>query len=85
MLTEPTAAERNVLGAMPYSTNHAQLHTDESVLPHHRGPARRGTTGCPTATTAGPRQLRHHPADAAGRHRRFLVTLGGSDLVDPAP
>ena len=35
MLAEPTAAERTVLGAMPYSTNHAQLHTDESVLPRH--------------------------------------------------
>jgi uncharacterized protein len=29
MLAEPTAAERAVLGAIRYSTNHAQLHTDE--------------------------------------------------------
>ena len=36
LLAEPTTAERAVLGAMPYSTNHAQLHTDESVLPRHR-------------------------------------------------
>ena len=36
MLAEPTTAERAVLGAIPYSTNHAQLHTDESVLPRHR-------------------------------------------------
>ena len=36
MLAEPTAAERMVLGAIPYCTNHAQLHTDESVLPRHR-------------------------------------------------
>ena len=33
MLAEPTAAERMVLGAIPYSINEAQLHTDESVLP----------------------------------------------------
>ena len=36
MLAEPTDAERAVLGAIPYCTNHAQLHTDESVLPRHR-------------------------------------------------
>ena len=35
MLAEPTDAERAVLGAIPYCTNHAQLHTDESVLPRH--------------------------------------------------
>ncbi|MDT5185590.1 MAG: uncharacterized protein QOI29_3748, partial [Mycobacterium sp.] len=33
MLAEPTATERAVLGAIPYCANHAQLHTDESVLP----------------------------------------------------
>src|SRR5689334_19846634 len=36
MLAEATEAERAVLGAIPYCTNHAQLHTDESVLPRHR-------------------------------------------------
>ena len=40
MLAEPTAAERMILGAIPYSTNQAQLHTDESVLPrNHRARA----------------------------------------------
>jgi predicted NAD/FAD-binding protein len=40
MLAEPTSAERMVLGAIPYTTNQAQLHTDESVLPrHHRARA----------------------------------------------
>jgi predicted NAD/FAD-binding protein len=36
MLTQPSAAQREVLGAMTYTTNHAQLHTDESVLPTRR-------------------------------------------------
>ena len=36
MLAEPTDTERSVLGAIRYSTNQAQLHTDESVLPRHR-------------------------------------------------
>ena len=44
MLAEPTDAERAVLGAIPYCTNHAQLHTDESVLPRHwPGAGRHGT------------------------------------------
>ena len=33
MLAEPTAAQREVLGAIHYSRNTAQLHTDTSVLP----------------------------------------------------
>ena len=33
MLAEPTPAEREVLGAIPYQPNEASLHTDESVLP----------------------------------------------------
>ena len=36
LLDDPTPSERAVLGAIPYSTNRAQLHTDESVLPRHR-------------------------------------------------
>jgi DUF1365 family protein len=34
MLAEPTPLQREVLSAMPYSPNTAQLHTDTSVLPH---------------------------------------------------
>jgi DUF1365 family protein len=33
MLAEPTATQRDVLTAMPYSTNTVLLHTDTSVLP----------------------------------------------------
>ena len=36
MLAEPTAAQREVLAAMTFSPNTAQLHTDTSVLPRHR-------------------------------------------------
>ncbi|BBZ31855.1 NAD(P)/FAD-dependent oxidoreductase [Mycolicibacterium confluentis] len=35
LLDQPTEWERAVLGAIGYSTNHATLHTDESVLPRH--------------------------------------------------
>jgi predicted NAD/FAD-binding protein len=36
MLAEPTAAEREVLGAMRYQANHAVLHTDASLMPKRR-------------------------------------------------
>jgi len=36
MLAQPSAAEREVLGAFPYQKNLAVLHTDTSVLPQSR-------------------------------------------------
>jgi predicted NAD/FAD-binding protein len=36
MLDEPSLAEREILGAIPYQENHAILHTDASVLPKAR-------------------------------------------------
>jgi predicted NAD/FAD-binding protein len=33
VLADATAAERDVLGALPYQTNHVVLHTDTSLLP----------------------------------------------------
>jgi uncharacterized protein len=82
MLAEPTPAERSVLGAIGYSTNHAQLHTDESVLPRHRR-ARASWNYLATADDAQvmvtydvTRLMR------LGGGVRFLVTLGGKDHVD---
>ena len=84
MLAEPTAAERAVLGAITYCTNHAQLHTDESVLPRlHRARASWNYLTTPNRDTVlvtydVTRLMR------LGGPRRFLVTLGGRDRVDPA-
>ena len=36
LLAEPTAAERDVLGAIPYKANDVVLHTDERLLPRRR-------------------------------------------------
>ena len=36
LLADPTEAEREVLGVMPYQENEAILHTDASVLPRRR-------------------------------------------------
>jgi predicted NAD/FAD-binding protein len=87
MLAEPTAAERSVLGAIPYSTNHAQLHTDVSVLPrrpraqaswNYRVPPGAGAAADVLVTYDVSRLMR------LSGPRRFMVTLGGRDLVDPA-
>ena len=36
MLSDPTPAERSVLGAIPYQRNEVVLHTDASVMPRRR-------------------------------------------------
>ncbi len=85
MLEEPTAAQREVLAAMPYSDNRALLHTDTSVLPRAaRARASwnflrpREARGAVTVTYDLTR-LQRLPT-----RTHYLVTLGGDDLVDPA-
>ncbi len=89
MLAEPTPVQRDLLTAMPYSPNTAQLHTDESVLPrNHRARAswnylRRPSADDRTVTVSyDMTRLMRLPVPADGR--RFIVTLGGRDLVDQA-
>ena len=36
LLDEPSPAERNILGALPYQTNDVVLHTDTRLLPRNR-------------------------------------------------
>jgi len=84
MLEEPTTAERAVLGAIQYSTNEALLHTDENVLPRrHRARASWNYLITPNrdnvlVTYDVTRLMR------LSGTKRFLVTLGGRDVVDPA-
>jgi uncharacterized protein len=83
VLAEPTDAERAVLGAIPYCTNHAQLHTDESVLPRHR---RARASWNYLVTPNHDSVLVTYDVTRLMRldgPRRFLVTLGGRDHVDP--
>ncbi|NYI80760.1 FAD-dependent oxidoreductase [Nocardioides panzhihuensis] len=85
MLGEPTAAQREILGAFPYSANQAQLHTDTSLLPpDERTRAswnylERPGRGQVTLTYDLTRLMRL-PTPGGVRH---LVTLGGADLIDP--
>jgi predicted NAD/FAD-binding protein len=84
MLAEPTAAQRSVLGAIRYSTNHTQLHTDESVLPR-RSRARASWNYLATPDTDNV-LVTYDVTRLMGLTGpgRFLVTLGGRDHVDPA-
>lgn len=88
MLAEPTAAQRDVLSAMPYSPNTALLHTDASLMPRARNawaswnfqrPATRpnGTDG--VVVTYDLTRLQRLDTDT-----HYFVTLGGEHLIDPA-
>ncbi len=86
MLAEPTRLQHEVLSAIPYSHNLAQLHTDTSLLPrsrrawaswnHLERPDRTGVTVTYDLT----RLMRLPGPDDT----RYLVTLGAPDLVDPS-
>jgi uncharacterized protein len=85
MLTDPTDAEREVLGAIDYQPNEAVLHTDERLLPRRRGAWASWNfhladepTGRPTVTYHMNR-LQSLVADC-----EFLVTLNRTEAIDPA-
>ncbi|MEN9705447.1 MAG: hypothetical protein RLZZ393_1326 [Pseudomonadota bacterium] len=85
LLADPTAAEREVLGAIPYQQNEAVLHTDARLMPtrrlawacwnYHSLPDRDG----PLALTYNMNMLQNLDAP-----RPLLVTLNRSDVIDPA-
>ncbi|WP_406829912.1 FAD-dependent oxidoreductase [Pedococcus sp. KACC 23699] len=86
MLSAPTDLQKDVLGAIHYSSNVAQLHTDESVLPHTSGARAswnywrrpQGDGGTGVLVTYDLTRLQR--LDVPGT--RFLVTLNGVDCVD---
>ena len=86
LLAEPTALERELLGAFPYSRNTTLLHTDTRLLPRAPG-ARASWNHLMPSCTADSGQVqvsydmnRLQRLDAT---ETFVVTLGGEDRVDP--
>ena len=85
LLADPSVAEREVLGAIPYQRNEAVLHTDVGLLPksrrawaawnYHVLPGQRG----PVALTYNMNILQRLDAPTP-----FLVTLNRSGAIDPA-
>ena len=85
MLEAPTDVQRRVLSALPYSQNTALLHTDTSLLPRARRARAswnflrpRGAGPGHVTVTYDLTRLQRLPTET-----RYLVTLGGEDLVDP--
>ena len=84
MLAEPTPEQREVLAAIPYSDNTALLHTDESVMPLAEGARASWNFHRPAGAADGVTvtydltRLQRLDTDT-----RYLLTLGGEDLVDP--
>ncbi|WP_378733460.1 NAD(P)/FAD-dependent oxidoreductase [Nocardia brasiliensis] len=86
MLAEPTHAEVEILSAIPYSVNHTVLHTDPSVLPRARRARASWNYRLPSCTAKLDRVLVSYDLTRLQRlagDRRFLVTLGDGDRVDP--
>ena len=85
MLADPSEAEREILGAIPYQRNEAVLHIDASLLPRRRAawsswnfhltpqPAERTTV---TYWMNNLQRLRSE--------RQFLLTLNRAEEIDPA-
>ncbi|MET0316028.1 MAG: FAD-dependent oxidoreductase, partial [Rhodococcus fascians] len=87
MLADPTALEHSVLGSMPYSINHTQLHTDEAVLPATPRARASWNYRIPECGAQPDSVLVSYDMTRLQRlagSQRFLVTLGGSHVVDPS-
>ena len=85
MLAEPTLGQRETLSAMPYSTNTALLHTDVTLLPEAE-PARASWNFLRRAGAAPDQVTVTYDLTRLMRlptRRRYLVTLGAEDRVDP--
>jgi uncharacterized protein len=84
MLAEPTRLQCEVLGAIPYSSNVALLHTDTSLLPTVQQARASWNFRRPVedlghvVVTYDLTRLQRLPTET-----RYLVTLGGDHLVDP--
>lgn len=89
ILRNASAVETEVLGNLPYSVNHAQLHTDVSLLPRAEKARASWNYLTPRGTEGREGVIVTYDMTRLMRldsvsDRRFLVTLGGAHLVDPA-
>ena len=85
LLADPSPAEREILGALPYQANDVVLHTDASVLPRRRAAwaawnyALAGTGDAPASVTYHMNELQ-----SIVDPRTFCVTLNPTAAIDPA-
>ena len=87
MLAAPTAAEREVLGAIGYTRNPAVLHTDRSVLPRAQRAQASWNYALPSCDAAPTRvhlSYNMNRLQALDASDTYVVTLNGDAAVDPA-
>jgi uncharacterized protein len=84
LLSDPTDAERELLGAIEYQPNDAVLHTDERLLPRRR-PAWASWNFHLMDEPAGRTTVTYHMnrLQSLVADREFLVTLNRTDAIDP--
>lgn len=76
MLADPSDAERDVLGAIPYKANEAALHLDQSVMPRRRLAEASWNFHLLRTPAAGPTVTYDmNRLQRTGSRERFLVTL----------
>jgi predicted NAD/FAD-binding protein len=83
LLTDPSPAEREILGAIPYQRNEAVLHTDAALLPRRR--AARASWNYHLDGTPGHARLTYWMNNLHGLNSDtdFCVTLNRTDRIDP--
>ncbi len=85
MLADPSRAEREVLGALPYQANDVVLHTDTSILPCRRaawGAWNYRVTDAPDAPAVVTYNM--NMLQSIDAPETFCVTLNATEGIDPA-
>ncbi|MYW33740.1 FAD-dependent oxidoreductase [Streptomyces sp. SID2119] len=86
LLADPTDAERDTLGVFTYSRNPTLLHTDTTLLPRSRGARASWNYLMPSCAADADRVTVSYDMNRLQRldsPETFVVTLNGSDRVDP--
>jgi predicted NAD/FAD-binding protein len=84
LLADPSAAERAVLGALPYQENEAVLHTDTRLLPRRRlAWAAWNYHAAPESRARVALTYNMNILQGLDAPEPFLVTLNRSDEIDP--
>ncbi len=84
MLADPTRAELEILGALPYQENDVVLHTDTSLLPRRRaawGSWNYHVTGTPDAPAVVTYNM--NMLQSLDAPETFCVTLNATGAIDP--
>lgn len=85
ILTDPSRAEREVLGSIPYQSNEATLHTDQSIMPTRKRAWAAWNYHVP-AKPLSPMSVTYHLNRLQGLdcRQQYFVTLNGDQRIRPS-